>query len=98
MDHSNHVRLRDDELTQDVLGGAAVYGSDDSKLGSVDHVHGFGVDVRVIVDVGGLFGIGAKPVALSLGDLDFMRDEQGNVHATTRLSEDDLNEMPEHTD
>lgn len=46
MDHSNHVRLRDDELTQDVLVGAAVYGPDDTKVGTVDHVHGFGVDVK----------------------------------------------------
>ena len=98
MDHSNHVRLRDDELTQDVLEDAAVYGPDDSKVGTVDHVHGFGVDVKVIVDVGGLFGLGAKPVALSLGDLDFMRDEDGTVHATSRLTEGELKAMPEHVD
>lgn len=98
MDHSNHFRLREDELTQDVLDGAAVYGPDDSKVGTVDHLHGFGVDVKVVVDVGGLFGLGAKPIALSLGDLDFMRDEEGTVHATTRLSEDELKEMPKHVD
>jgi hypothetical protein len=98
MDHSNHIRLRDDELAQDILEGAAVYGPGDEKVGTVDHVHGFGVDVKVIVDVGGLFGLGAKPVALSMGDLDFMRDEEGTVHATTRLSEDELKELPKHTD
>jgi hypothetical protein len=96
MDHSNHIRLREDELTQDIIDGATVYGPDDSKVATVDHVHGFGVDVQIIVDVGGLFGLGAKPVALSLGDLDFMRDEDGEVHAKTRLTEDQLKELPEH--
>ena len=98
MDHSSHVRLRDDELTQDVLEGAAVYGPDDSKVGAVDHMHGFGVDVKVIVDVGGVFGLGAKPVALSLGDLEFMRDQDGTVHATTRLREGELKAMAEHVE
>ena len=98
MDHTNHTRLLDSELTQNVLDGAPVYGPNDDKVGTVNHVHGFGVDVQVIVDVGGFLGIGAKPVALSLGDLDFMRDEDGEVHAMTRLTEDQLKDLPEHTD
>ncbi len=98
MDHSSHVRLREDELTQDILEGAAVYGPTDDKVGSVSHVHGFGVDVKVVVDVGGLFGLGARPVALSLGDLDFMRDAAGEVHAVTRLTEDQLKDLPDHTE
>ena len=68
------------------------------QVGTVDHLHGFGVDVKAIVDFGRLFALGVKPVALSLGHLDFMRDEEGTVHATTRLSEDDLKEVPKHVD
>ncbi|TGS08674.1 PRC-barrel domain containing protein, partial [Mesorhizobium sp. M1C.F.Ca.ET.187.01.1.1] len=36
MDHSNHVRLTNAELTQDELEGATIYGPDDEKIGSVD--------------------------------------------------------------
>ncbi|TIT81844.1 MAG: PRC-barrel domain containing protein, partial [Mesorhizobium sp.] len=40
MDHTNHVRLTDAELTPAILEGATIYGPDDEKIGSVDHMHG----------------------------------------------------------
>jgi len=94
MDHSNHVRLRSDELTPDVLDGATIYGPEDEKIGSVDHVHG----TQVVIDVGGFLGIGAKPVAVPANQLDFMRDEDGDVHAVTSWTKDQLKDMPEHKD
>lgn len=94
MDHSTHVRLRDDELTPDVLEGATIYGPEDEKIGSVDHIHGS----QVVLDVGGFLGIGAKSVAVPTGDLDFMRDEDGDVHAVTTWTKDQLKDMPEHQD
>lgn len=94
MDHSNHVRLNPNELTPEILEGAAVYGPGDEKIGSVDHLHG----TQAIIDVGGFLGIGAKPVAVSTGDLDFMRDEDGHVHAVTTWTKDHLKSLPEHTD
>ncbi|MDQ0322983.1 hypothetical protein QO002_005189 [Pararhizobium capsulatum DSM 1112] len=96
MDHSNHVRLATTELTPAVLEGATVYGADDHKVGNVDHVHGSGTSTKAIIDVGGFLGIGAKPVAVSLSDLDFMRDEDGDVHAVTSWTKDQLKDMPEH--
>lgn len=96
MDHSKHIRLTKTELTPSVLHGATVYGADDHKVGKVDHVHGAGADSTAIVDVGGFLGIGAKPVAVPLSDLDFMRDEDGDVHAVTNWTKDQLKDMPEH--
>lgn len=96
MDHSNHIRLATTELTPAVLEGATVYGADDHKVGKVDHVHGAGDGSKAIIDVGGFLGIGAKPVAVSLSDLDFMRDENGDVHAVTSWTKDQLKDMPEH--
>lgn len=92
MDHSNHVRLRSDELVPSVLEGATIYDADDRKIGSVSHMHGS----EVIIDVGGFLGIGAKPVAISASELDFMRDEDGEVHAVTGWTKDQLRSMPEH--
>ncbi len=94
MDHTNHVRLRSDELVPDVLEGATIYGPGDEKIGSVDHVHGS----QVIVDVGGFLGIGAKPVAVPTTQLDFMRDNDGDVHAVTSWTKNQLKDMPEHED
>lgn len=74
MDHSNHVRLTQSELTPDVLQGATIYGPNDEKIGTVSHIHGDGPTSRVVVDVGGFLGIGAKPVAVPISELEFMRD------------------------
>jgi len=98
MDHANHVRLTADELTATVLEGATVYGADDHKVGKVDHVHGQGATSSVIVDVGGFLGVGAKPVSVPISDLDFMRDEDGYIHAVTKWTKDQLKQMPEHKD
>lgn len=98
MDHSRHIRLSGTKLTAEILDGATIYGPDDEKVGSVDRLHGAGQATQVVVDVGGFLGIGAKPVAVPLSQLEFMRDEDGNVHAVTNWTKDELKAMPEHVD
>ncbi len=95
MDHSNHVRLTPDELTPTNLEGATVYGANDQKVGTIDHIHGTSL---AVIDVGGFLGIGAKPVAVSFKDFDWMRDEDGVIHAVTGWTKDQLKDMPEHRD
>lgn len=96
MDHSQHTRLATSELTPAVLEGATIYGADDHKVGTVSHLHGSGAATQIVVDVGGFLGVGAKPVAVPLQQLDFMRDEDGNVHAVTSWTKDQLKDMPAH--
>lgn len=98
MDHTNHVRLTEAELIPDIIEGATVYSLDDDNVGSVSHVHGTGPTSEIIIDVGGFLGIGSKPVALQANQLEFMRDEDGEVHAVTSFTEDQLKSMPEHKD
>ncbi len=98
MDHTQHVRLNATEFTPEILKGATIYGPGDETVGSVSHVHGVGGDMLVVIDVGGFLGIGAKPVAVRAGELDFMRDENGGVHAVTGWTKDQLKAMPEHQD
>ena len=94
MDHTNHVRLTNAELTSGILEGATIYGPDDEKIGIVDHLHGS----QVVIDVGGFLGIGAKPVAVAASELDFRRDEDGYIYALTSWTKDQLKDMPEHRD
>ena len=96
MDHSIHTQLVDSELNEANLLDAVVYGTEDEKIGTVSHVHGSGPATQVIVDVGGFLGIGAKPVALTISQLNFMRDDKGDVHATTSWTKDQIKAMPEH--
>ncbi|NEI73179.1 PRC-barrel domain containing protein [Rhizobium lusitanum] len=98
MDHTNHVRLAATELTPAILEGATIYGADDNKVGTLDHIHGSGTGGTAVIDVGGFLGIGAKPVSIALADLEFMRDEDGAVHAVTSWTKDQLKDMPEHRD
>lgn len=96
MDHSSHTRLATTELTSDILVGATIYGVDDQKVGTVSHIHGSGATAQAVIDVGGFLGLGAKPVAVSLSELQFMRDSDGQVHAETSWTKEQLEEMPEH--
>ncbi len=96
MDHSSHALLVDSELNEETLLNAVVYGAEDQKIGTVSHVHGMGATTQVIVDVGGFLGIGAKQVALTTSQLTFMRDEDGEVHATTTWTKDQVKALPEH--
>ena len=96
MDHMLHTRLMDSEMTESNLLDAVVYGADEMKIGRVSHVHGMGAAMQVIVDVGGFLGIGTKPVALTTNQLVFMRDEDGEVHATTSWTKEQVLDLPEH--
>ena len=98
MDHTQHTRLTADELTETTLKGAAIFGPDDARIGHVARVLGVGEDARVVIDVGGFLGIGAKPVAVAVRELDFMRDAANSVHAVTRWTKDQLKDMPEYLD
>lgn len=96
MDHAIHTRLTVDDLSDAVLNGAVVYGPDDEKIGYVSQTIGMGNEARVVIDVGGFLGIGSKPVAVAVRELDFMRDESNSVHAVTRWTKDELKAMPEY--
>lgn len=98
MDHNKHVRLAGNELTPEILADATIHGPGDEKIGTVAHLHGTGPAAQIVIDVGGFLGIGAKPVGVPVGDLDFMRDEDGVVHAVTSWTKEHLKAMPEHRD
>jgi hypothetical protein len=96
MDHSTHTRLSPAELTESNLVGAAIYGADDEKVGTISHLHQSGTVSQAVVDVGGFLGIGSKPVLVDLSELNMMRDHTGSVHGMTSWTKDQLKSLPEH--
>ena len=96
MDHTQHRALTLSDMNDANLAGAPIYGSQDEKIGTISHVHGAGAITQVVVDVGGFLGIGAKPVLLSIDQLNLMRDHDGNVHGVTAWTKDQLSALPEH--
>lgn len=53
MDQVNHVPLNAADLTSEVLEGATIYGTDDHKVETLDHIHGTNPSGKAVIDVGG---------------------------------------------
>lgn len=86
------------ELTASDLQGTAVFDMSGEHVGNIaDVVLGDdGLVGRVIVDVGGFLGIGAKPVAIAFDDLQFVQDDGGmtrTLRATTMITADQFSTM-----
>ena len=96
MDHTRHTPLQAAELNEATLVDAVIYGPADERIGTVAHVHGMGSATQVIVDVGGFLGMGSKSVAINTNQLNFMRDEDGMVHAITSWTKDQVKDLLDH--
>lgn len=84
-------------LTSETLEGARVYSSDDEWVGNVSELvmDGSGQISQVIVDVGGFLGIGQKPVALTMSELDLMQETDGDeIRAYAPMSKEQLEALP----
>ncbi|EAQ01164.1 hypothetical protein OB2597_03709 [Pseudooceanicola batsensis HTCC2597] len=85
-------------LTADNLDGARVYDANDEWVGEISEliVTEEGEITDAIIDVGGFLGIGEKPVALKLSDLQILRqDGSDDVRIYTAMAEEELESMPE---
>lgn len=90
------ARPRNDKFSRSDVEGAALYGSDKERIGSISHFHTRASLERIVVVVGGFLGIGSKLVSLPASEVDFSRDEDGNVSALTAWTKDELHRRPEH--
>ena len=66
-------------ITADLLIGAKAYDANDVRIGEVSEliINSDSKMTAVVVDVGGFLGIGEKPVALQIADLDILRTSAG---------------------
>jgi hypothetical protein len=86
-------------ITTDELVGTTVYGSDDNWVGEIGELAltEDGQIEAVIVDVGGFLGIGQKPVALSMDQIQLRRGEGGLfgdvLRAYVNATEEELESM-----
>lgn len=85
------------ELTADNLIGTTVYGPGEESIGNVGDIAltDDGQVEAIIIDVGGFLGIGAKPVAVSLENLEVLRDASGSLEVTTQFTQEQLEAAPE---
>jgi sporulation protein YlmC with PRC-barrel domain len=69
-----------EQMTTEMLTGATVYDANDESVGEVSqlNIDSDGKITEAIVDVGGFLGMGEKPVALSLSELDILHEDGGD--------------------
>jgi hypothetical protein len=67
------------DITADMLEGARVYGSDDEDVGEIDRliISQDGQIEHAVVDVGGFLGLGEHPIAVTMDELQILREENG---------------------
>lgn len=84
-------------LTSEKLTGAKVYDGTDTAIGEVANLvlSADGQVTQVIVDVGGFLGMGEKPVALPLAEIDVLREAEGDdVRVYLSQTKEQLEAMP----
>lgn len=89
----------EEDLTADRLTGTPVYDATDEWVGEVsDLIIGDGGRVQaVVVDIGGFLGIGEKPVALELNQVDVLRGSAGDdLRIYVSYTEEEMEAMPDY--
>ena len=82
------VRVTGNDLTESVLKGATIIGSDGNAIGSVSEVDGAGATGGVKIDPGNAFA------TVPTTSLDFTRTEEGLVEGHATWSLEQLIDMP----
>ena len=99
MESDSFEMVKVDAVKASNLIGASVFGSDDAEVGEISDVIISKTDAKkdAIIDVGGLLGIGEKPVSIPVDELRIMRAENGDeLRVYVDASLERLENMPEY--
>ena len=92
------VRVSLDQMTADDLTSAEVFGPNNEDIGEVSELVLDGETISlVVVDVGGFLGLGEKPVALELDQIEVVREEgTEEVRVHVDMTEEELEQLPRY--
>lgn len=98
IDRNSLAEASSDQISADNLMGTSVYGANEEDVGEIGDVilSSDGQVEAIIVDVGGFLGLGEKEVAISMENLVFMADEDGELYLYTEFTEEQLEGQPEY--
>ncbi|PTE20799.1 hypothetical protein C5F48_15625 [Cereibacter changlensis JA139] len=97
MTREGYVAFDNATLTAERLEGATVYDSTDASIGDVSELvlDASGQITNAIVDVGGFLGLGAKPVSLSLDQLQILQQDGGDdIRVYVPMTKEQLEGLP----
>lgn len=86
-------------LTAENLLGANVYDSADNDVGTVQDlvIAEDGTITQIVLDIGGFLGIGAKPVALEMNQVDILQATDGGaIRIHVPMTRDQLDALPNY--
>ena len=89
--------LADTELTADTLRGARIYDTANQDVGEISDLVMSSDGTRVeqaVLDVGGFLGIGERQVAVPVQELQFVRNEGGEIRAVIQATQQQLEAQP----
>ena len=96
----NRVRDKQRDIEQQSMGGrdpsadklygAPVFDPTGKKVGTVLQIQGAGRSLQVTVEVGGFFGIGARPITLKESEITLRKADDGSIRGETTLTNDAL--------
>lgn len=94
----DYVPIPIDQVTSDNLTGAHVYTSAGDDIGEVSELLLEGDTVaKAIIDVGGFLGMGEKPVALDMADVEVLQfPDSGEIRVRVPMDKAQLESMPEY--
>ena len=95
---AGYRRVTSDLITADDLQSANVYGPNNESVADVKEVlmTTEGKVERVVVDVGGFLGIGARSIAIDVDEADIHKDANNDVRVYIPMSKEELRQMPEY--
>ncbi len=88
------------DLTAEMLKGTTVYDANDAVVGEVGELvlADDGQVKEVVIDVGGFLGMGEKPVALTLEQLEILRQNDGSdLRVYVAATKEELEAMPDYS-
>ena len=92
-----HAAMSD--LTPRMLRNSDVYGMDGERIGAIRSVveTDSGIITGIVVDIGGLLGMGGRAVALPMRDLTVLRQADGDrLRVRVNVTKAQLQAMPRH--
>ncbi|MGP9790124.1 PRC-barrel domain-containing protein [Roseinatronobacter sp. NSM] len=94
-----YTEMAEHDRTADTLLGADVYGTQGENIATVDDVvmGDDGTMTHLVMDVGGFLGVASHTIALELGDVDIMwNDQDGDVRVSVPMTQAQLESVPEY--
>ncbi len=100
IERDGYATVARDDLTAEDLTGARIYGIDDEDVGEISEllVNDDGTLDRAVLDIGGFLGLGEHSIAVSMDELQIVRNGNNDVRVYIDSTQEALEAQPAYVD